>query len=262
MLYSQAFSLPLQCGSSLSSRFSSAYIRIIHFLCDSTKILWTYVLIRKFISLWYEFHFSFLNQKICLSLINSRIQNRGYNIAHAYEMLTVEGLLVEQIGWHEAQSIIPITWVEGGGLSMNWRLVHSETTYQNRAYDWLPTYHGIMGSRIVRAGHSFQNGADVFKTPSLSGPRTLVSEATLCMAWINKTSMCLLRTWVMVSKGESTFIPTDSTSTAHEDSLYWRIVVYWLFLKKKMIVALIRQKKMANRLHPNYPEKCFFLIPW
>lgn len=37
-----------------------------------------------------------------------------------------------------------------------------------------------MGSRIVRAGHSLQNGADVFKTPSLSGPQTLASEATLC----------------------------------------------------------------------------------
>lgn len=148
-------------------------------------------------------------------------------------MLTAEGLPVEQIGWHEAHSTIPITWGEGGGLSMNWRLAHSETTYQNRAYDLIPTYHGIMGSRIVRAGHSFQNGADVFKTPSLSGPRTLASEATLCVAWINKTSMCLLRTWVMVSKRESTFIPTDSTSTAQEASLYWRTVVYWLFLKKK-----------------------------
>lgn len=42
--------LPLQYESSLSSRFYSAHIRIIHFLLDSTKILWTYALIRKFIS--------------------------------------------------------------------------------------------------------------------------------------------------------------------------------------------------------------------
>lgn len=47
--------------------------------------------------------------------MNSSIQNRGYNIADAHEMLAVKGLIVEQIGWHVAQSMIPNTWAEGGG---------------------------------------------------------------------------------------------------------------------------------------------------
>lgn len=55
----------------------------------------------------------------------------------------MRGLLIEQIGWHTAQFIIPVTpTTEAEELPMNSKLAHSETTHQNRAGDLLPTYHG------------------------------------------------------------------------------------------------------------------------
>ena len=137
------------------------------------------------------FHLSI--RKISFIMICS-IWNRGYNTADAHEPLAVKGLIVEQIGWHLAQSIIPITWVEGGGL----------TTYQNRAGDALPTYHGKWNSKrrnwLAEWSWCLQNAQ--FLWPIQPGSRSYLNKA-LCKAWVSKASVCLLRTWWMASEGGS-----------------------------------------------------------